>query len=101
PEERGVYRKMRVGPFLNYIGRLKGMDSSAVDKKVREWLGRMELGDCFRKKCEELSKGMQQKVQFIAAVIHDPDLLILDEPFSGLDPVNRRLLRELISEQHD
>jgi ABC-2 type transport system ATP-binding protein len=101
PEERGVYRKMRVGPFLKYIARLKGMDGgSALEKKVRAWLEKVGLPDVYRKRCEELSKGMQQKVQYIAAVIHDPDLIILDEPFSGLDPVNRRLLRGLIDEQH-
>jgi len=100
PEERGVYRKMKVGAFLNYIARLKGIDSAASDAKVRSWLGRMGLGETYRKKCEELSKGMQQKVQFISAVIHEPDLLILDEVFTGLDPVNRRLIRELIDEQH-
>ena len=99
PEERGVYRKMKVGSFLNYMGKLKGMDSGPLDKTVREWLARVGLADTYRKKCEELSKGMQQKVQFIAAVIHKPDLIILDEPFSGLDPVNRKLLRELIDEQ--
>jgi len=100
PEERGVYRKMRVGAFLNYVARLKGIDPGASDAKVRSWLGRMGLGETYRKKCEELSKGMQQKVQFISAVIHEPDLLILDEVFTGLDPVNRRLIRELIDEQH-
>lgn len=101
PEERGVYRKMKAGPFLVYIARLKGMDSKGLEEKVKGWLDRMELGDCYKKKCEELSKGMQQKVQFIASIIHEPDLIILDEPFSGLDPVNRRLLRTLIHEQHE
>ncbi len=101
PEERGVYRKMKVGPFLMYLGRLKGMDTTGLEAKVKDWLARVGLGDCFKKKCEELSKGMQQKVQFISAVLHEPDLIILDEPFSGLDPVNRKLLRELISEQHN
>ncbi|MBL9032529.1 MAG: ATP-binding cassette domain-containing protein [Phycisphaerae bacterium] len=100
PEERGLYRKMRVGPFLAFMARLKGIDGPAATRQVKEWLHRVGLADCFRKRCEELSKGMQQKVQFIAAVLHKPDLLILDEPFSGLDPVNRRLLRELIDEQH-
>ena len=100
PEERGVYRKMKVGSFLNLIAKLKGVDSAAADKKVRAWLDRLQLADCYRKKCEELSKGMQQKVQFISAVLHEPELIILDEPFSGLDPVNRRLLRELIDEQN-
>ncbi|MBX3383325.1 MAG: ATP-binding cassette domain-containing protein [Phycisphaeraceae bacterium] len=100
PEERGLYRKMKVGAFLNFMGRLKGLDGAGLETRVRGWLDRMSLGDCYRKRCEELSKGMQQKVQFIAAVIHEPDLIILDEPFSGLDPVNRRLLRQLIDEQH-
>jgi ABC-2 type transport system ATP-binding protein len=101
PEERGLYRKMRVGPFLEYMARLKGIDGGGLKSKVRDWLARVELADTYRKKCEELSKGMQQKVQFIASVIHEPDLVILDEPFSGLDPVNRRLLRELLDEQHE
>ncbi|MCK6477993.1 MAG: ATP-binding cassette domain-containing protein [Phycisphaerales bacterium] len=100
PEERGVYRKMKVGPFLTYLGRLKGLDATGLEKKVKDWLARVGLGDCYKKKCEELSKGMQQKVQFISAVLHEPELIILDEPFSGLDPVNRKLLRELIEEQH-
>ncbi len=100
PEERGVYRKMRVASFLSYMGRLKGMDAGPLKKKVEHWLERVGLADSAKKRCEELSKGMQQKVQFIAAVIHEPELIILDEPFSGLDPVNRRLLRELIDEQH-
>lgn len=99
PEERGVYRKMRVGAFLNYVGRLKGVPHSTLSKRIPDWLERVALADCYRKRCEELSKGMQQKVQFLAAIIHEPELIILDEPFSGLDPVNRRLLRELIHEQ--
>ncbi len=100
PEERGVYRKMKVLPFLTYMARLKGVDAGAAGTKSREWLGRMGLGDVSKKKCEELSKGMQQKVQFISAVIHEPDLLILDEVFTGLDPENRILMRGLIYEQH-
>jgi ABC-2 type transport system ATP-binding protein len=100
PEERGVYRKMKAGSFLTYVARLKGRDGPDVRKKVREWLERVGLADVENKKCEELSKGMQQKLQFIATVIHEPDLLILDEPFSGLDPVNMRLLRDLVLEQH-
>jgi ABC-2 type transport system ATP-binding protein len=99
PEERGIYRKMRVGPFLHYIGRLKAVPRSTLRQRVPQWLERVGLSDCYRKRCEELSKGMQQKVQFLAAIIHEPELLILDEPFSGLDPVNRRLMRELIHEQ--
>ena len=100
PEERGIYRKMRVLSFLVYIARLKGIDAAAAKRTAAEWLERVELGPVGKKRCEELSKGMQQKVQFIAAVIHKPDLLILDEVFSGLDPVNRRLMRDLIHEQH-
>jgi ABC-2 type transport system ATP-binding protein len=100
PEERGVYKKMRVGAFLTYIARLKGQDGGNLGRRVGDWLDKVELKDVAGKRCEELSKGMQQKVQFIAAVIHEPELLILDEPFSGLDPVNMRLLRELILEQH-
>jgi len=101
PEERGIYKKMKVGAFLKYIGRLKGLDAAEAEKRTKEWLVRVGLADTYRKKCEELSKGMQQKVQFISAVIHEPDLLILDEVFTGLDPVNRRLMRELISEQNE
>jgi ABC-2 type transport system ATP-binding protein len=102
PEERGVYKKMKVGAFLAHMGRLKGHDAgSTLTKKVNDWLEKIGLPDVSRKKCEELSKGMQQKVQFVSCVLHEPDLLILDEPFSGLDPVNMRLLRDLIREQHD
>lgn len=100
PEERGLYKKMKVGVFLNYVARLKGIDGAGLDKRVRDWLERVELLGSAKKKCEELSKGMQQKVQFIASVIHEPDLIILDEPFSGLDPVNSRLLSTLVDEQH-
>jgi ABC-2 type transport system ATP-binding protein len=100
PEERGIYKKMKVGSFLMHMGRLKGLDRSGLKPRVMEWLDRVELADVYKKKCEELSKGMQQKVQFIASVLHEPDLIILDEPFSGLDPVNMRLLRSLIDELH-
>lgn len=100
PEERGVYKKMRVGDFLVYIARLKGLDGPDLQKRVRTWLERVGLGDTEMKRCEELSKGMQQKVQFIGAVIHQPDLIILDEPFSGLDPVSSRQLRQLVMDEH-
>ncbi|MFG0258812.1 MAG: ABC transporter ATP-binding protein [Phycisphaerales bacterium JB041] len=100
PEERGVYKKMKVGAFLKLMGKLKGASGPELDRKVKDWLERVGLGDCYKKRCDELSKGMQQKVQFIAAVLHEPDLLIFDEPFSGLDPVNMRLLRDLFLEQH-
>jgi ABC-2 type transport system ATP-binding protein len=100
PEERGVYRKMRAGAFLNYIASLKGARGSDLNKRISAALERIGLGGIERKKCEELSKGMLQKVQIIAATIHQPDLLILDEPFSGLDPVSTRLLRDLILEEN-
>jgi len=98
PEERGVYRKMKVADFLTYVGVLKGVERGTLKKWIPEWLERVELPGVERRKCEELSKGMQQKVQFLATIIHDPDLVILDEPFSGLDPVNGRLLRTLIDD---
>ncbi len=101
PEERGVYRKMRVGDFLQYIATLKGMPRRNLSDTVKHWLERVELPGVYAKKCEELSKGMQQKVQFLAAILHDPELLILDEPFSGLDPVNTELLNRLIRELND
>lgn len=100
PEERGVYKKMRAGAFLAYMARLKGVDGAGLEAKVKTWLERVGLGDCVRKKLEEMSKGMQQKVQFVASIIHEPDLIVLDEPFSGLDPVNARLVRSLMDEQH-
>lgn len=102
PEERGLYRKMKVGAFLEYMAKLKGLDGGgSLDRRIGGWLERTGLSETRRKRCEELSKGMQQKVQFIAAVIHEPELVILDEPFSGLDPSNRRLLRQLIREQRE
>lgn len=101
PEERGVYRKMHVGEFLQYMGRLKGVGSRESSKRAKEWLARLELPHVLNKRNHELSKGMQQKIQFIAAVIHDPELLILDEPFSGLDPVNAALLNSIIRELND
>jgi ABC-2 type transport system ATP-binding protein len=100
PEERGLYRKMRVGDFLTYIARLKGADGPDLKRRVQGWLERVDLGSVSAKRCEDLSKGMQQKLQFLAAIVHKPDLLILDEPFSGLDPVNQRLLRDLVLEEH-
>jgi ABC-2 type transport system ATP-binding protein len=101
PEERGVYRNMRVGAFLTYMARLKGLSGPDLPSRVRRGLERVGLADTERKRCEELSKGMLQKVQVLAAIIHQPDLLILDEPFSGLDPVSTRQLRDVILEEHD
>ncbi len=98
PEERGLYRTMTVEEYLTYIAKLKGAPRQGLSKLVRQWLERIELPDVTHKKCQELSKGMQQKVQFLAAVIHEPELLILDEPFSGLDPVNSVVLDNLIRE---
>ena len=100
PEERGVYRKMRVGAFLTYMARLKGVSDTGLQKQIDQSLESVGLGGTQRKRCEELSKGMNQKVQFVAATIHKPKLLILDEPFSGLDPVSSRLLRELVLAEH-
>lgn len=100
PEERGVYKKMRVRQFLMYMAALKGVADQGLARRVDEWLERVGLAESRAKRCEELSKGMQQKVQVIAAMIHAPDLLILDEPFSGLDPVNQRLLRDLVLDEH-
>ncbi len=100
PEERGLYRKMKVGDFLMYMVRLKGMDPPDLRSRVRGWLERVGLQGTEGKRCEELSKGMQQKVQFVTAILHRPDLLILDEPFSGLDPVNQRMMRDLVLEEH-
>jgi len=94
PEERGVYRKMKVTDVIVFFAELKGIDRRKARTDADAWLERMGLGDWKQAKVETLSKGMQQKVQFIATVIHDPDLLILDEPQSGLDPVNQEVLRD-------
>jgi ABC-2 type transport system ATP-binding protein len=98
PEERGLYKKMRVGDQLKFFSELKGLSGRAADEALERWLAKVKLSEWRRKKATELSKGMQQKIQFIAAVMHDPDLLILDEPFSGLDPVNVELLKDLVLE---
>jgi ABC-2 type transport system ATP-binding protein len=98
PEERGLYKKMRIGEQLRFFGELKSLKGRAAEESIDRWLGRLKLSDWKNKKASELSKGMQQKIQFIAAVMHDPDLLILDEPFSGLDPVNAELLKEVVLE---
>jgi ABC-2 type transport system ATP-binding protein len=100
PEERGVYRKMRVDAFLSYMGRLKGGETREVQTRATRLLTRLGLADAQTKKCEDLSKGMLQRVQFVAAIINQPELLILDEPFSGLDPVSVRVLKEMIADEH-
>ena len=101
PEERGLYRKMRINQFLRYVGRLKGLRRQDADIRIEQWLDRLELPDVLHRRCEELSKGQQQKLQFIAAVLHEPELIILDEPFSGLDPVNAALLSSTIRELNE
>lgn len=101
PEERGLYRRMRIRDFLRFIANLKGITKSDADARIATWLERLELEGIERRRCEELSKGQQQKIQFIASVLHDPDVLILDEPFAGLDPVNRQLLSSIIRELHE
>jgi len=101
PEERGVYKNMRVSAYLTFIARLKGVAEAAISARVENLLERVGLPEVGRKNCEELSKGMRQKIQFAAAIINEPELLILDEPFSGLDPVSMRLLRDLIVEEHE
>lgn len=98
PEERGLYKKMKVGDHLLYLAQLKGLTYFEAKKEIKYWLEKMEITDWWNKKVEELSKGMQQKAQFISTVIHKPRLLILDEPFSGLDPVNAEALKNEIYE---
>jgi len=99
PEERGVYRKMTVGAFLKYLAGLKGVDEAKATSRARALLEHLGLTDIEKKKCEDLSKGMLQRVQFVGAIVHEPELLILDEPFSGLDPVSVRLLKEVIAQE--
>lgn len=96
PEERGLYRKMEVGEQAMFLAQLKGMSAAAARKALKEWFVRFGIQDWWKKKVEELSKGMAQKVQFITTVVHKPSLMILDEPFSGFDPVNVELIRKEI-----
>jgi ABC-2 type transport system ATP-binding protein len=98
PEERGLYRKMKVIDLLSFLGEVKSMPRKKAKKAAGEWLERVGLADAASKKVEELSKGMQQKVQFIGTVLHEPDLLVLDEPFSGLDPINQEVLETIVRE---
>ncbi len=96
PEERGLYKKMKVGDQAIFFARLKGLSKSDATRKLKEWFDRFEISSWWNKKVEELSKGMAQKVQFIVTVLHEPKLLIFDEPFSGFDPINANLLRDEI-----
>ena len=96
PEERGLYKKMKVWEQLVYLAQLKGLTHSQARKKVFDWLDKFEIKDWWNKKVMDLSKGMSQKIQFIATILHEPKLIILDEPFSGLDPVNSKLIEEEI-----
>jgi ABC-2 type transport system ATP-binding protein len=98
PEERGLYKKMKIVDQLRYFAALKGVSQTEADKRIDFWLDRMKLSEWKKKKTTDLSKGMQQKIQFISTVLHDPDLLILDEPFSGLDPVNVGFMMDVIEE---
>lgn len=96
PEERGLYKKMRVGEQAVFFARLKGLDKREAEKRLRAWFSRLDIADWWTRKVEDLSKGMAQKVQFISTVVHEPKLLIFDEPFSGFDPINANLLKEEI-----
>src|SRR5580698_10306598 len=96
PEERGLYKKMKVLDQLIFLGQLHGLDEALARSRSLAWCERLEISDTIAKKTEELSKGMQQKIQFIASLLHEPDLIIMDEPFSGLDPVNATLLQDTL-----
>ena len=98
PEERGLYKKMKVGEQAIYLAQLKGISKSEAEKRLKVWFEKFQITEWWNKTVEELSKGMQQKVQFITTVIHEPDILIFDEPFSGFDPINANLLKESILE---
>ena len=101
PEERGLYKKMKVGEQAIYLAQLKGISKQEASRRLKIWFEKFEIGDWWNKTVEELSKGMQQKIQFITTVIHEPDILIFDEPFSGFDPINANLLKESILELRD
>ncbi|HSJ00216.1 MAG TPA: ATP-binding cassette domain-containing protein [Patescibacteria group bacterium] len=98
PEERGLYPRMKVGEQLRFFAALYGVSDADASREIEEWLERFRIPDYLDRKVEELSKGNQQKIQFIAAILHDPEVLIMDEPFTGLDPINVRLLKEAFSE---
>jgi ABC-2 type transport system ATP-binding protein len=99
PEERGLYKDQKLEPTLIYLATLKGLDEKTARRRLPAWLDRLDLGEHRQKKVQELSKGMQQKAQVIATLLHDPDLIVIDEPFAGLDPVNTRLVKDILEEQ--
>lgn len=101
PEERGLYKKMKVGEQLLYLAQLKGLSEAQARKQINHWLTKFEITDWWDKKIEDLSKGMQQKIQFIATIVHQPKLLILDEPFTGLDPINTNLIKDEIRQLNE
>jgi ABC-2 type transport system ATP-binding protein len=98
PEERGLYKKMEIGEQMIYLARLKGLSRDEAIKRLKYWFEKLEMQSWWNKKIEELSKGMQQKAQFVATILHEPDLIILDEPFSGFDPVNTEIIKDEILE---
>ena len=101
PEERGLYKKMKVGDQAIYLAQLKGLSTSEAKKRLKHWFEKFQIGDWWDKKVEDLSKGMAQKIQFIVTIIHQPELLIFDEPFSGFDPINVNLLKQEILNLRD
>jgi ABC-2 type transport system ATP-binding protein len=98
PEERGLYKKMEIGEQMLYLAQLKGLSKAEAAKRIKFWFEKMDMQDWWKKKVEDLSKGMQQKVQFVATVLHEPELIILDEPFSGFDPINAEIIKDEILE---
>ena len=98
PEERGLYKKMEIGEQMLYLAQLKGLNRAEAAKRIKFWFEKMEMQDWWKKKVEDLSKGMQQKVQFVATILHEPELIILDEPFSGFDPINAEVIKDEILE---
>ena len=101
PEERGLYKKMKVGEQAIYLAELKGIKKAEAQKRLKTWFEKFEIGNWWDKKVEELSKGMQQKIQFVTTIIHEPEILIFDEPFSGFDPINANLLKEAMLDLRD
>ncbi len=101
PEERGLYKKMKVGEHLLYFAQLKGLSKSETMSRIKSWFRKFDIADWWGKKVEDLSKGMQQKIQFIGTVIHEPEIIILDEPFSGFDPINVNIIKKEILELRD